>query len=342
MLAGLWLATQAWVASETRGAPIAWSNAVSVWCAWAAIWALLTPLALWIAQRFPLSRPGILRAIAVHIAAGVAFAASSLAVFAVFAPYVGAQSAGSNWYATYLRLMGTTFLFIVPVYWLIVGAAHMTRLGREARERENRALQLEAQLSDASLMALRAQLQPHFLFNALNTVSVLMHEDVNMADRTLVLLSSLLRRALDTSAAQEVLLREEIAFLDTYLAIEKTRFANRLSYSVDIGPRLLDVWVPSLILQPLVENAVRHGLADRTSPVQIDITATQSQDMLHLAVVDNGLGMNGDASDGIGLSNTRARLKLLYGNRHTFELSKAVNGGFGVILKIPLRLLETP
>lgn len=335
-LAGLLLATQAWVSGAFRGEPIAWTHSFAIWFAWACIWALLTPVAIALARRFPIARPRLAQTAIVHGVAGIVLAASNLALFAIIAPQVGAVNAGPDWYATFSRLLGTTFLLNVPVYWLVIGAIHAAHLARAAREREGRALRLEAQLSEARLLALRAQLQPHFLFNALNTVSVLMREDVDTADRILVLLSGLLRRALEASSVSEVALREELAFVEAYLAIEQARFDERFSYRIDIDPQLPDARVPSLILQPLVENAVRHGLSASTSPGRVEIAATCGDGMLHLTVRDNGVGISSDAIDGVGLSNTRSRLRLLYGDAHAFELKAAQGGGVLVSLAIPL------
>lgn len=339
-LVGGLLATQAWVSYAMRGEPIAWGRALGVWLAWAWLWALLTPVALKLVERYPLDRPRLARAATVHLLAGVALVTVDIALFAVLAPHVGALHAGTDWWATFSRLLGTTFLLNLPVYGLVVGVAQGLRLVRAARQRERRALQLEAQLAEARLLALQAQLQPHFLFNALNTVQVLMREDVDVADRILVLLSQLLRRALESCATQELELREEIAFLEAYLAIEQTRFDARLSYRIDVDPQLQGARVPSLILQPLVENAVRHGLAGQPSPGRIDIAARRIGDMLELTVQDNGLGIDRAVQDGIGLSNTRARLKLLYGTQHSFELRPADEGGLRAALVIPLRAME--
>lgn len=339
-LVGGLLATQAWVSYAMRGEPIAWGRALAVWLAWAWLWALLTPLALRLVERLPLQRPRLARAIGLHLLAGAAVATLDIALFALLAPHVGALHTGPDWGTTFSRLLGTNFLLNLPVYGLVVGVAQALRLIRAARERERRALQLEAQLAEARLLALRAQLQPHFLFNALNTVQVLMHEDVALADRILVLLSQLLRRALESCARQELELGEELAFLEAYLAIEKTRFADRLSYRIDVDPQLRAARVPSLILQPLVENAVRHGLAGQRAPGRIDISARRRGDMLELAVQDNGLGIDPAVPEGVGLSNTRARLKLLYGSRHAFELRPAGAGGLLAALRIPLRAVE--
>ncbi len=145
---------------------------------------------------------------------------------------IGATQVEPTWFGTFSRLLGTTFLLNLPVYWLIVAAAHVERLVRTAREKDRRQLRLEAQLADARLQTLRTQLQPHFLFNALNTISVLMHENVDSADRILLQLSALLRRSLDSSEAHEVALGEEIGFLESYLEIEQARFGGRLSYRI--------------------------------------------------------------------------------------------------------------
>ncbi len=339
-LVGLLLATQAWVSGALREEQVVWRHVAAIWLAWAGLWALLTPVALGLATRFPFRRRHVLRAATVHAVSGLVLAALNLAAFAILAPHLGAASAGPTWLETFSRLLRAAFLLNVPVYWLIVGAAHARSLTRSAHERERRALQLEAQLADARLLALRAQLQPHFLFNSLNTIAVLMREDVDAAERVLVRLSSLLRRALESSASQEVELREEIAFLESYLAIEKERFPDRFSYTVDVDPSLLPALVPSLILQPLVENAVRHGLAARGHAGRIEIAAAQNGDMLQLCVRDNGVGMNRTADEGVGLSNTRSRLLLLYGSRHEFELADSPGGGLQASIRIPLRGTE--
>ena len=341
-LGGALLAAQAYLSFAIRGEPIAWSQPLAIWLAWGYAWALLTPGVLWLARRVPFARPHLARAVFVHAAAGAAAVALNLGLFALAAPYVGATSAGPTWWATFSRLLGTTFLLDLPVYWILVGASEAARLARAARERERRALLLEARLADARLLALRAQLQPHFLFNTLNTVSVLMREDVEAADRVLVLLSGLLRRALEGHDAHEVPLREEIAFLETYLEIERTRFADRLSYRVGVDPAVLEARVPSLILQPLVENAIRHGVARRASPGRVEVSAERRDGELHVTVRDDGPGLAPDATDGVGLANTRARLEQLYGAEHTFRLDGGDGGGLVVSLAIPLRTTEAP
>jgi two-component system, LytTR family, sensor kinase len=337
-LLAILFATQAWFSEAVRGEPITWIHAFGIWLAWAYAWALLTPLVFRLVARHPIGRLAIARSMLVHGIASVVFAAINLAIFAWLAPCVDAVALASTWLATFVRLLSSTFLLNLPVYWLLLGAAQLQRIARAARERERNALQLESQLAEAKLLVLRAQLQPHFLFNALNTISVLMREDVEAADRVLLLLSSLLRRALDVSTFPEVELRDEMAFLAAYLEIEQTRFGDHLSYSVAVAPELLTARVPSLILQPLVENAVRHGLAARSASGRIEIAAESRAGMLQLQVRDNGVGMAVDRTEGVGLANTRSRLQLAYGDRQSFSLRAAVGGGVVATLTFPLRM----
>jgi LytS/YehU family sensor histidine kinase len=307
-----------------RGQPLAWTRPLAIWLAWAYLWALLTPAILRLTARYPFRRRHVLRALLVHACASVIAVIINLALFAAVAPLVGAVSYAGSWGATFVRLLGTAFFLDLPAYWLLVIVAETIRLSK-----------LEAQLAEARLLALKAQLQPHFLFNALNTVSVLMREDVDAADDVLVRLSALLRKTLDSSAAHEVPLREEIALLEAYLEIERARFADRLTYRLDVDADALDARVPPLILQPLVENAIRHGIARRVAPGHIEIAAARRNGKVHMSVRDDGPGMSSGARDGVGLSNTRARLEQLYGASHSFEISNAEGGGALVSLVIP-------
>lgn len=338
-LAGLVLAAQAWLSYALRGDPILWTRALAVWLSWAWIWALLTPLVLYVANRYPLVHPAGLARVSLHLAAGAALTCLQLAAFAACAPWVGAVSTQDTWHATFLRLLGTTFLLNLPVYAVMIGIAHVVRLSRAARERERRALQLEAQLADARLLTLRAQLRPHFLFNALNTVAVLMREDVDQAERVLGRISDLLRASLDGDDAHEIALGDEIALLETYLAIERARYEDRLSYRIDVAPDLRRMAIPRMILQPLVENAVEHGIAPRRAPGCITVRAVRDGAMLDLRITDDGVGLSADHEPGIGLSNTRSRLCLLYGSQQQFAVTPAEGGGVTVNIRIPLRAL---
>lgn len=336
-LVAMLFAGQAWFAAQVRGEPLAWARASAIWLVWAAAWAALTPIALRLEARFPLQRPHLLAALAVHGIASATCALVNLALFALAAPVIGATQVEPTWLGTLTRLLGTTFLLNLPVYWLIIASAHVERLVRAAREKDRRRLRLEAQLADARLQALRSQLQPHFLFNALNTISVLMHENVEAADRIVLQLSALLRRSLDGTEAHEVTLGEEIGFLESYLEIEQARFGGRLSCRILVPDEVLEARVPNLILQPLVENALRHGLATRAGPGRLDIKADRHGDTLLLSVVDDGRGLPPVTTERVGLANTRDRLRLLYGDSQRFEVRNSDEGGVIAEIQLPWR-----
>jgi two-component system, LytTR family, sensor kinase len=208
-----------------------------------------------------------------------------------------------------------------------------------ARAREVRSAQLEANLAQAQLRNLRLQLQPHFLFNALNTISSTMYEDPRAADEMLDQLAELLRASLRTAQTDEVPLREELALLDRYLALMRARFGERLEVALQLDPEVASALVPSLILQPLVENAIRHGNAERVGRGIIAVRARQEEGRLVLEVEDDGPGSNGGgpSSSGLGLASTAERLRLLYGDGQTFAAGNAPGGGFRVRATLPFR-----
>ena len=212
---------------------------------------------------------------------------------------------------------------------------------QEARDRERRSLELEAQLAQAQIMALRMQLNPHFLFNTLNTIAMLVREsDNDRAVRMLAGLGSLLRHVLQDIDRQEVPLSEELEFIQRYLDIEGLRFEDRLRVHIDVEPGLFDTLVPNLILQPLVENAIQHGIARRSTSGHVRITATQDYDRIVLSVRDDGPGLGEDAASGgragVGLENTRARLHRLYGAEGQLKVEDADGGGVIAVVSFPL------
>jgi len=210
---------------------------------------------------------------------------------------------------------------------------------RKYRERELRTAELEKRLVQAKLQTLQMQLNPHFLFNTLHSISSLMHKDVEAADKMITRLGDLLRAALAGADTQEVTLRQELNLLQLYLSIEQIRFGNRLSVKMEIAPDTLEAQVPNLILQPLVENAIRHGIEPRARPGCIELRSQRQDSRLALVVSDNGAGIsgNGAVKEGVGLSNTRARLRELYGETHRFELVGGPAGGMRVEVSIPFR-----
>jgi two-component system, LytTR family, sensor kinase len=210
------------------------------------------------------------------------------------------------------------------------------------RDRELRASVLQTQLATAQLQALKVQLHPHFLFNTLNSVSELMHQDVDTAERVITRLSDLLRMALENIGVQELSLRQELDFVEGYLEIEQTRFLDRLQIKLNIQPETLDCRIPNLLLQPLVENAIRHGISRSSDLGIIEIFTRKINDRLLIVVTDNGPGIkvngNGQPSKsnfGLGLSTTRTRLEFLYGKEQTFVLNNLPERGLEVRISLP-------
>ena len=314
--------------------------------------ALTSPIFYYFAKRFPFEKGNWARRIPLHIAAGLAFTATHMAlrimVWPVKNPATGAVFERS-WelfarlftYAIYEDAVGT----YVP----ILGLAHLMIYYHRVKTRELRTAQLETKLARAQLDMLKMQLHPHFLFNTLNAISALMHRDINTAEEMLAGLSDLLRLTLDNAAVQEVALKSELEFTGRYLELEQVRFADRLKVKFQIDPETLDALVPNMVLQPLVENAVRHGIAPRDRAGMIEVASRKEGDQLHLMVRDDGPGLpvgfkwqngNGNGTSkkpGLGLGNTRARLQQLYGSEHTLQLNNAAGGGLMVNITLPYR-----
>ena len=226
------------------------------------------------------------------------------------------------------------------MYWFVVVCHEGWHYYQSFRERELHAAELQHELVEAKLSALRMQLNPHFLFNTLHAVSALIHENPDAADRVLVRLSELLRLTLDQSRPEEVALCEEMAFLEGYLEIEQARFSDRLKIEKNVSPETSEALVPFLILQPLVENALRHGIEPSEKTGRLTIRASRSNGTLQLSVTDNGAGLDGGTANpgkGIGLSNTRSRLRHLYGEDCSLELVPAQGGGLEARINLPFK-----
>jgi two-component system LytT family sensor kinase len=304
-------------------------------------WALLVPGMLYLARRFPFERQGGLRAAAVH-AGGVVVFVLTHAILTVTIRELVAIPFGmrlGSWWSEFQRLFFLNFDWEMMTYWAVVGLSHALDYHKEAQDRTLAAAHLETALAEAQLQALQRQLHPHFLFNTLHTISALMHRDTEAADAMLARLSDLLRLTLDRLGVQEVSLKEELDFLEKYLEIERTRFGDRLVVDMQIEPETLDISVPNLVLQPLVENAIRHGIAPRMGGGRLQIVARQTGTRLWMMVRDNGPGLskaNLDAFNrGVGLSNTRSRLEHLYPGNHRFEFHEPSDGGLAVTIEIP-------
>jgi two-component system, LytTR family, sensor kinase len=305
-------------------------------------WACLTPTILWMTRRFPFDRAMWKRSVPIHIA-GVLVATSLHVVLAValrMGTYWLFGESLDTWLHEAQEMLFLNFDWEMMTYWTIVGVGTAIKYMHEARAKELNAAQLETRLVEARLHTLQRQMQPHFLFNTLNTISALMHRDVDAADAMIARLSDLLRMSLQRVGVQQVPLKEELDFLSKYLEIEQTRFRDRLTVVFDIQADTLDALVPNLLLQPLVENAIKHGIGPRPTPGQIAVRARHNGAMLELDVQDNGVGLSAarltDFNRGVGLSNTRSRLDHLYGSLHRFEFRQPAEGGLLVCIAIPM------
>ena len=242
----------------------------------------------------------------------------------------------------YLVLWVTsTSAFNLLIFLMIAGVLHATLYNRDLRARQVREADLQARLARAELTLLRQQLQPHFLFNALHTVSSLMEHDVPAAHRMVATLGDLLRASLDLTARQEMPLREELAFVSSYLDIQQARFRNRLTVATDIDSAALEGLVPSLVLQPLVENAIRHGIEAHAGQGTIWIRAQRRGDQLVLTVRDSGSVGHADApvtNGGVGLANIRNRLGQLYGDAQSMRTGRDAQGHFAVTITLPFHI----
>ena len=335
--------SQLYLGQRLQEQPLAWWRAALYALPEWWLWALLTPAIVWAGRRLPVQRPNAARNAVIHLAASAAVALVHLFLSLSLAwatdPAVRADVTFGAFYQS--RLL-RWFHVEVLVYWAVLGFSFAVDYYRQAKRREVREAQLEARLAQARLDALKMQLHPHFLFNTLNAISVLVRKGDNPAAVSMIAgLSELLRLALDRSGAQEVTLEEEVHLLDRYLAIEKIRFGERLRVTVDVPPEALDARVPNLVLQPLVENAIRHGIAPVLEAGRLDIRADVAGDRLRVRIVDDGAGLNGGparhSGGGVGLRNTRERLSRLYGEKFRLELIPGRDRGTEAVLEIPLR-----
>lgn len=337
----LFFASETVVSRAYAGRGLNFGVALEAWLICAFLWFAATPLVLWLARRFPLERHKWLSSVLIHLGAGAILSFSLLWLYVLIVSLLRLDSGQQSLLQAFRSQLVNSFHSEFLTYWMIIGLSHGIDYYRKYRERELRAAQLETRLAQAQLDALKMQLHPHFLFNTLNSISVLMADDVTAARRMLNRLSDLLRASLEKSGRHEVSLKEELEFLHNYLEIEQTRFQDRLAVRIEIEPAALDARVPNLILQPLVENAIRHGIAARSEPGLIEISAGRQNGMVELVVRDNGPGLGAASHEkimkGIGLSNTQARLDQLYGRAHHFEMHDADGGGLEVRITIPFR-----
>ena len=285
---------------------------------------LFTPAFYWMVRRFPIRGERWWSSLPVHLGASMLFVVLKIAIWT---PLWRLLNPGFD--RSYSGMLFANFYADMLAYWAAIGVLHAIEYYRESRERQLEATRL-------ALDNLRAQLQPHFLFNTLQSISTLIYRDQAAADRMLTDLSELLRLSLRHPGSQEVPLREELDFLERYLEIMRVRFGDRLVIMVDAAPDVLDTLVPSLVLQPIVENAIHHGMADRPDKGHVSVRANRTGRSLRLEVSDDGPGLpSTPPTNGIGLANTRERLSRLYGPDGRVEILDG--GGTTVRLTIPLR-----
>jgi sensor histidine kinase YesM len=344
VLFGLFFSCKAYYLSKLVGYPRDLSTLLFVELVRSHIYFFCTVPVLAFAERFPVGPGNWPLRVAVHFAAGLLFAVVTgtlslavgiwqlnpfglreLTLFDLFRTLIGDLNEG------------------IYIYWATVFISLAAGYYNRYRREELRNLQFETELTRAQLQSLKAQLHPHFLFNTLNALTELIHAAPQTAERAITQLAEMLRVALRSDTGQEVALREELKLLRRYTDIQQTLMQERLTVSWEVEPETLDACVPNLILQPLVENSIRHGIAPRASGGSIEVSARRADGFLLLGVRDDGLGMGGDgrvAGSGVGLANTRARLKYLYGDAQHFEIEKTPGGGTTVRMSIPFRVTQ--
>lgn len=337
---GLFFFTQSiWQKLFTRE-PTPLSHYLVSWLTGVYIWALMTPGVLWLGRRFPIQRKNWPRRTALHLLLSLGVSVVQLAWESAVLPQFGV-------FPSVMTTFGSTFLFLliigfhngVATYWTILGIQAGFRYYRGYQERELHAAELKTQLARAQLSALKMQLQPHFLFNTMNAIMVLVRQQKGrQAEEMLARFSDLLRCVLEDVETQEVPLRRELEYLELYLAIEQVRFQDRLQIEFSVDPAVLDAALPHMGLQPIVENAVRYGIGRSSAAGKIRIGACRVDEALEVTVEDDGPGLpTVDSAQGlgIGLSNTRARLDQLYGDSARLTVENGKQGGVVATMVVP-------
>ena len=340
-LLGLSFALSSYLGARQDNVQLSWRRTIIGYLSDFYLWGLLSPFIFRLARRFEL-RGKFPRNLLIHIGVSVVFSFVVLSAATPLFWYFGSPNLIRN--PTLLTLWRNNAFSIyyfhqgLTIYWSTLAVAHALHYYRSVREGEARASQLAGQLAQAQLQALKMQIHPHFLFNTLNSIAALLHKDVEAADKMIARLGDFLRMTLKRSETQTIDFGQELDFLKCYLDIEHVRFQDRLTVAMEIEPDTLDCMVPNLILQPIVENAVRHGIARQTVPGHITIRALKKSSRFIMQVEDDGPGLNintNGGSSGIGLSNTRARLQQFYGADFDFQIANAKTRGVVVTLEIP-------
>ena len=339
-----YMAVSAYIVSARLGKPITWWEALTGDLSYAAVWVVMTPLVLWLARLWRFEKGRLVRTAILHLTASIVLALIHKGIHGILFGFYRSAVEGEaiSWELQYRHILAY-FDYGVQVYWLIIILSYAYDYYTRYRENEIRTSQLEAELAQAQLQALKRQLQPHFLFNTLHTISGLVrNNEKRRAVDMIAGLSDLLRTSLDTADQHEVPLRRELEILERYLEIEQVRFSDRIATRVQVGEGAADAAVPNLILQPIVENAIRHGLAGKEEGGTITIRAARKDGTLEINIEDDGVGLAQMTSEvrmeRVGLANARERLRHLYGERGSLSVSSLEGGGTRVSLSIPWRV----
>ena len=331
-------AAGAHVYTASMGSPESWAQLLAWNITISFVWSLLTPVVYALSRRYTFERGRWKTTLAVHLAASVVLTLAGAALIVLLEPLVTWTPEAR---APFLAHMLSRAFMDFQRYWYILLITQAIGYYAKYREREVQSSQLEAQLAYAQLEVLKIQLEPHFLFNTLNSIAALARYDGPSAEHMTLQLADLLRFSLDAVGVHEVPLSRELTFLQKYIDIQQTRFRDRLQVEMDIQPHTLSALVPNLLLQPLVENAIRHGIGPRLAPGYIRISTRQVFDELWMEIRDNGLGLRRHRGivppEGVGLRNTRARLQQLYNHDHQMTLEDELGGGCIVKIHIPFR-----
>jgi LytS/YehU family sensor histidine kinase len=315
------------------GRGLTWGGSLRYTVVELGFWLVATPVIAWCARKFPLERPALAgNAVILFLLNVLAeFLYSSYRVQLHHFVYPDFPH-HTFWRQNQIYLIDNSFI-VAWFFWAVIGIHHVIKAARRSQEREQ-------ELIRGQLELLKGQLQPHFLFNTLNSISWLMREDVEAADNMMASLGELLRTTLSVPATEEVTLRQELKLLELYLAIERARFQDRLKVLVNVDPQTLDCNVPCLLLQPIVENAVRHGISRLDRPGLVEIRAQCVRSELLISILDDGPGISSESAwkEGIGLGNTRARLEKHYGEIQSLRYSNRNEGGLTVEIRLPLRV----
>src|SRR5437016_517781 len=343
-IVGLLFTVQEIAVAKVHGGHVSWVLVGVIELVYWNVWAAFTPLVIALARRFPLTGPRFVSHIAIHTIASFLMAPmASVTEYFLSRGLLGllfriTDPGAQRPLPTFTGSVVSMSLTGVLTYWLVVGLYQSIHFYQAAMERQTRAAQLETQLSHAELENLKSQLHPHFLFNSLHTIGILMQEDVDAASHLLVCLGDLLRMALERRE-NEITLQSELEFVGKYLEIEQTRFHDRLKVHMEVPPDLLGVYVPSLALQPLVENAIKHGISVDSAAGRLEIAAQLHNGRVLLCVRDDGPGPapGSRLRFGVGLANVQSRLKQLYGDESALALTGGDGRGCEAIITIPLR-----